>query len=159
MAAMTSHSPFTTAATISHADGAATTSVLGGSIAIRLRAADTDGRIGLIEQVIPAGFPGPALHVHPTFEETFYVQDGSLAFRVGDDTCHAGPGTVAHIPRGVPHTFANPGRQPAQALVIVSPAGFEDYFEALAGAIAARGGMPPVAEVVELGIAHGSVPA
>jgi hypothetical protein len=42
--------------------------VLGGSITIRLRSEDTDGRLALIEQVVPAGFPGPPLHVHPEFD-------------------------------------------------------------------------------------------
>jgi mannose-6-phosphate isomerase-like protein (cupin superfamily) len=156
---MTNHAHSTTAAAVAHRDAAATSRMLGGSIAVRLRAADTDGRMGLIEQVIPGGFPGPALHVHPEFEETFYVVDGSLVFRLGDDAHRAGPGTIAHIPRGIPHTFANPTDGPAHVLVIVTPAGFEEYFEALATSIARHGGMPPAGEVVELGIAHGSVPA
>ena len=156
---MTNHAHSTTAAAVAHRDAAATSRMLGGSIAVRLRAADTDGRMGLIEQVIPGGFPGPALHVHPEFEETFFVLDGTLAFRVDDQAWEGGPGTVAHIPRGVPHTFANPRDEPAHVLVVVTPAGFEAYFEALAAAIADRGGFPPVGELVALGIAHGSLPA
>jgi mannose-6-phosphate isomerase-like protein (cupin superfamily) len=142
--------------TVAEAD---TTQLLGGAITIRLRSQDTDGRVGMIDQIVPGGFPGPALHVHPDFEETFYVLDGTLSFRVGDQTRDGGPGTVAHIPRGLPHTFANPSDQPAHALVIVTPGGFEAYFEALAAAIADHGGFPPVGELVALGIAHGSCPA
>ncbi len=99
------------------------------------------------------------LHTHPDFDETFYVLEGTLAFRLGDNAHEAGPGTVAHIPRGVPHTFANPRNEPAHVLVIVTPAGFEAYFGALAAAIVERGAFPPVGELVALGIAHGSVPA
>jgi mannose-6-phosphate isomerase-like protein (cupin superfamily) len=156
---MINHALTTPTAVIQSFEDAATTELLGGSITIRLRDAGTDGRMGMIEQVVPAGFPGPALHVHPDFEETFYVVSGTLAFRAGDEARTAGPGTVAHIPRGVPHTFANPGREPAHTVVIVTPAGFEAYFEALAAAIVEHGGMPPADEVVALGIAHGSVPA
>jgi mannose-6-phosphate isomerase-like protein (cupin superfamily) len=138
---------------------APTHSLLGGAITVRLRSEDTRGRFGLIEQIVPAGFPGPALHVHPEFEETFYVIEGHLALRVGDDAYEAGPGTVASIPRGVKHTFANPTNEPARTLVLVTPGGFERYFDALAAAILAAGGFPPAAELAELGIAHGSVPA
>jgi mannose-6-phosphate isomerase-like protein (cupin superfamily) len=90
-------------------DDAGGDSLLEGSIKIRLRSEDTDGRFGLIEQVVPAGFPGPALHVHPEFDETFYVIEGQIAVRLGDEAYDAGPGTVAFVPRGVRHTFANPG--------------------------------------------------
>jgi mannose-6-phosphate isomerase-like protein (cupin superfamily) len=156
---MSNHTHHTTTAVIGHRHEPETGVILGGSIAVRLRAADTDGRIGLIEQVIPGGFPGPALHVHPEFEETFYILDGSLVFRVGDHAYEADAGTVAHIPRGVPHTFANTADEPAHSLVIVTPAGFEQYFEALAAAIERHGAMPHAGEVVALGIAHGSMPA
>ena len=141
-------------------DDATTYSALGGSIAIRLREESTGGRLGMIEQVVPAGFPGPALHVHPEFDETFYVIEGSLVFRVGEETQTAGPGTVAFVPRGTPHTFANPDDAPARTLVLFNPGGFERYFEAIVAAIEQAGGVfPPQTEVAALGIAHGSVPA
>jgi quercetin dioxygenase-like cupin family protein len=132
--------------------------LLGGSIRIRLRSEDTDGRSALIEQVVPAGFPGPALHIHPDFDETFYVLDGEIAVRVGDEAHEAGPGTVAFVPRGTPHTFANPSDRPARMLVFVTPGGFERYFEALIDAVRRIGGFPPADELAALGIAHGSIP-
>jgi mannose-6-phosphate isomerase-like protein (cupin superfamily) len=133
--------------------------VLGGSIAVRLRREQTDGRLGLIEQVIPGGYPGPALHVHPDFDETFYVIDGTLALRLGDEARDAGPGTVVFVPRGTPHTFANTAPEPARTLVLVTPGGFEEYFEELIGLIARTGGLPPEEDLRDLGKAHGSVPA
>jgi mannose-6-phosphate isomerase-like protein (cupin superfamily) len=133
--------------------------VLGGSIAIRLRSEDTDGRFALIEQAVPAGFPGPPLHVHPEFDETFYVIEGTAALRVGEQAHDACAGTTAFVPRGIPHTFANPSREPLRMLVLVTPGGFERYFEALIDAIAKAGGFPPADEVAALGAAHGSLPA
>ena len=62
---------------VQRVDEATTQTVLGGSITVRLRAEQTDGRLGLVEQVIPGGYPGPALHVHPEFDETFYVIEGT----------------------------------------------------------------------------------
>jgi mannose-6-phosphate isomerase-like protein (cupin superfamily) len=138
---------------------AATRSVLGGSIAVRLRSEDTDGQLGLVEQVVPGGYPGPALHVHPDFDETFFVIEGTLGFRIGDHAHEAGPGTVAFVPRGTVHTFANPTREPARSLVLVTPGGFERYFEELIDLIERVGGLPPEHELRDLGIAHGSLPA
>jgi quercetin dioxygenase-like cupin family protein len=132
--------------------------LLGSSIHVRVRSEDTDRTFGLIEQVVPAGFPGPPLHVHPEFEETFYVIEGEIAVRVGDEAHEAGPGSVAVVPRGTPHTFANPADQPVRMLVLVTPGGFERYFDALAAAVAERGGYPPAEELVAMSIAHGSVP-
>ena len=133
-------------------------SLLGAAMHIRIRSEDTGGAFGLVEHVVPAGFPGPALHVHPEFEETFYVLEGEIAVRVGDEAHEAGPGTVAMVPRGTPHTSPNPGAEPARMLVLVTPGGFERYFEALAEAGRTAGGFPPAEEMAALGIAHGSVP-
>jgi mannose-6-phosphate isomerase-like protein (cupin superfamily) len=141
------------------AEQAATQAVLGGSIAVRLRGEQTDGRLGLIEQVIPGGYPGPPLHLHPDFDEIFYVIDGTLAFRLGDQAHDAGPGTVVFVPRGTPHTFANTTSAPARSLVLCTPAGFEQYFEALIDLIERTGGLPPEQDLRELGMAHGSIPA
>jgi uncharacterized cupin superfamily protein len=47
--------------------------------------ADTDGRLGLIEDLVPAGHAGPQLHLHPQFDEGFYLLDGELMFRLGDE--------------------------------------------------------------------------
>lgn len=139
-------------------DSAPSDSLLGGSIHIRVRSEDTDGRFALVEQVVPAGFPGPALHIHPDFAETFYVIDGEIAVRVGDEAHEAGPGTVAMVPPGTPHTFANPSDRPARMLVFVTPGGFERYFEALIEAVRETGAFPPPEQLAALGIAHGSVP-
>lgn len=139
-------------------DAAPGDSLLGGAIHIRVRSEDTGGTFGLIEQVVPAGFPGPALHTHPEFEETFYVLEGQIAVRVGDEAHEADPGTVAVVPRGTPHTFANPSAEPARMLILVTPGGFERYFEALAEVVRATGGFPPQQELAAMAIAHGSVP-
>ena len=151
--------PTETRAVIQPADDATTRAVLGGSITVRLRGEDTGARLGMIEQVVPGGYPGPGLHVHPEFDETFYVVDGTLAFRVGDRAYEAGPGTVAFVPRGTPHTFANASEEPARSFVLVTPGGFERYFEVLIDLISETGGIPPEQELRDLGIAHGSMPA
>ena len=49
----------------------------------------------------------------------------------------AGPGDLLCKPRGVPHAFWNAGDAPARLLELISPAGFENYFRALALLLAA----------------------
>jgi quercetin dioxygenase-like cupin family protein len=133
--------------------------VLGGSIAVRLDREQTAGRLGLVEFTIPAGYPGPPMHVHPDFDETFYVIGGAIALRIGEEAAVAADGSVAFIPRGTPHTFANPGPAPARFLALLTPGGFERYFDELAEALRSAGGVPEPSELVALGIAYGSLPA
>jgi quercetin dioxygenase-like cupin family protein len=132
--------------------------MFGGSIIIQLRAEQTGGRLGVVEQLIPAGYPGPARHVHPDFDETFVVLEGTLAFCAGAEAYDADAGSVAFIPRGTPHTFANRSSEAARCLVLVTPGGFERYFEELALAVMRAGGLPAPDEITALGIAHGSLP-
>ncbi len=70
---------------------------------------------------------GPPLHVHDREDECFYVLDGELSVRCGEEAFSAGTGSFVFLPRGRPHRFWAPDR-PARLLLIVAPAGIEDYF-------------------------------
>jgi quercetin dioxygenase-like cupin family protein len=100
----------------------------GSLMRIRARAADTGGALGLVEGSFYEGF-GPPLHVHHREDEGMLVLDGELLFRQGDDEFTAGPGTLVWCPREVPHAFRVKSAT-ARALVIVTPAGFEEMFAA-----------------------------
>ena len=54
----------------------------------------------------------------------------------------------------MPHAFWNAGEVPARALEIISPAGFERYFEELAEVLA-DGEPPDVARIEALAAAYG----
>lgn len=100
---------------------------------VKAAAADTRGAYALQERTIPAGQSWVQLHVHHATEEAFYVLEGELAFRLGDRTVSsAGAGSFVLVPRGVVHSYANPGQQPARALLLFSPPGLERFFEDLA---------------------------
>lgn len=132
--------------------------ILGGSISIRVRAEDSAGHLALIEQRVPAGYPGPPLHLHPDFDELFFVVEGELSVRIGDRTETVGPGGIAFVPRNVPHTFANRADRPAHSLVTVTPAGHERYFEALVELVReSGGGMPAPERIVALNEQFGTV--
>jgi quercetin dioxygenase-like cupin family protein len=105
---------------------------------VHLRSEESGGHVSVIETT-PAPGAGPPLH-HHDFDETFYVIEGELTFRLHDDTVIARPGDVVFAPRGVPHTFANLGEAPARQLIVCTPAGFERHFARLA---AQRAGEQP----------------
>src|ERR1700759_3264719 len=110
-------------------------------ITIKATAEDTGGAFGLWESFVPPG-SSPALHVHRREEETFWVLDGRLTIRCGDRTFSAGPGSMAVLPRNVPHTFVAEGDTPAHLLNPAPPGGVEGYFVA-AGREAENEGLPP----------------
>ena len=73
-------------------------------MAIKARADDTGGSLGLVEATFYRGF-GPPLHVHSREDEGFYVLEGEIRFRQGDHEFLAGPGSWVWGPRGVAHAF------------------------------------------------------
>ena len=86
------------------------------------------------------------LHVLKRLEETWYILDGEIEFRVGDETFEATPGACVFVPPRVPHAFANRTDTPAKFLLIMSPPGHDRYFDELAEILAAEG--PPDGEAI-----------
>jgi quercetin dioxygenase-like cupin family protein len=80
-------------------------------------------------------------HVRERLEETWYVLDGELEFRVGGETFTAAAGATVFVPPHVPHAFANRSGRPARFLLILSPPGHDRYFDELAEILAVDG--PP----------------
>ena len=71
----------------------------------------------------PAGPPrliAPS-HVHHSDDEAWYVLEGTLAFRLGDQEIEAPAGSAVFAPHGVPHTYWNPHTTPARYLLIMTP--------------------------------------
>ncbi|MGE5275270.1 MAG: cupin domain-containing protein [Verrucomicrobiota bacterium] len=115
----------------------------GSLVQIKARAEDTGGALGLVEGSFYRGF-GPPLHVHSREDEAFYLLDGEIRFRHGDDEFVAGPGAWVWGPRGVPHAFRVESER-ARALVLVTPGGFERMFEE-GGVPVADSSEPPAQE-------------
>ena len=99
----------------------------------------------LIDWLTPPGLPSPPLHIHHVTDEAFYVLEGTFGFQAGEDTIEGSAGAFVFIPRGLKHTFWNPGSLPARVLIVVSPSGFERYFEELADGLASVGDVPEAA--------------
>ena len=71
------------------------------------------------------------LHRHAREDEYSYVVEGRVGALLGDEVVLAGPGDLIFKPRNQWHTFWNAGDEPARLLEIISPAGFERFFEEL----------------------------
>jgi quercetin dioxygenase-like cupin family protein len=90
---------------------------------------DTGGRLTVYEILFPPD-SGPPLHVHEREDEAFYVLEGGLSVRMGDEEFEAPAGSFVFQPRGIPHTFRS-SSDGARVLLLVVPSGFEGYFRAL----------------------------
>lgn len=99
---------------------------LGVPIWIKADRARTDGRLSLVEQVIPAGMESP-WHVHRTEDESFYVLSGRMTVIVGDTVHSLTAGDYAFGPRGVPHGFRIEGSEPARILLMTNGGDFADF--------------------------------
>jgi len=87
---------------------------------------DSEGTFAIAEWTDAGGPPGPArliapLHVHHHEDEAWYVLEGSLRFQLGGQEVEAPAGAAVVGPRGVPHTFWNPGPDRARYLVVMAP--------------------------------------
>lgn len=101
----------------------------GTKMTVKLSGGAPDESHSLIEMVHPSGV-GPALHVHPTGAEAFYVLDGQYTIHCGEQRYEAGAGDFVYVPKGIPHLYqsgANGGR-----VLVLSPAGLERYFSEVA---------------------------
>jgi mannose-6-phosphate isomerase-like protein (cupin superfamily) len=119
-----------------------------GNSAVSIKAAGehTAGTFFLSESVIEPGFPGPPPHFHRKLHDMFFVLEGTLAMRLGEETLPAGPGTFVCVPPGVVHTFSNPGQQPVRFLNFNTPSGWEGYMRDL-GKELASGRRPTPEEI------------
>jgi mannose-6-phosphate isomerase-like protein (cupin superfamily) len=94
----------------------------------------------------PNGAIEPHLH---SFEESFYILDGSPTVQIGEKSCALGPGHFGLIATGTRHAWRNTSGQPARWLEMQAPQprpleyGRDTFF--------ASGGSPLQAEDVPIG--------
>jgi quercetin dioxygenase-like cupin family protein len=104
---------------------------VGGGLSVRFMIGgdETDRAYALVEHPLAPGFLAAPLHTHQHEDQYALVLEGEVGMQIGEETIVAMPGTLVFKPRGIPHTFWNPGTEPARLLEIISPAGFEKFFE------------------------------
>ncbi len=100
--------------------------VPGHAITYKAHGEETGGAYSLLEVLLTGD--GPPQHIHKAEEEAFYVLEGEVNIKVGEQTIRATVGSFVLVPRGPVHTFWNAGATPAKLLIIFSPPGFEQAF-------------------------------
>ncbi len=102
---------------------------LGALATIKSSGETTGGRVAVTENWAPRGHGSP-LHVHHNEDEWFYVLSGELTFWVDGQVITATDGSFVYGPRNVPHTFTVTSEE-ARFLLVIEPAGFENFLRAL----------------------------
>ena len=118
----------------------------------------TERRLGMGEITLPPHTDGPPQHRHARHDEGFYVVSGTANFTVGDTTYAAPAGTLVMVPPGAPHTFANPGDEPAVLLNTFTPDLYVQYFRDLRDMILAGQPLTPES-TIEVMARYATVPA
>ena len=88
---------------------------------------ETGGNFALFVDELPPK-AGPPLHTHQHEDETIFVLDGELVIQIDEERFVVPAGCAVFLPRGVPHTFTNPGPRTARALVALTPGRLERFF-------------------------------
>src|ERR1700757_3991576 len=104
-----------------------------GSIGVRflIDGSEAGERFSLVEHPMSQRALAAPLHLHTREDEYSFVLSGRMGALLGDDVVEAGPGDLVFKPRDQWHTFWNAGDEPCRILEIISPAGFEKFFEEL----------------------------
>ena len=107
----------------------------------------TGHRLGMGEITVAPHSGGPPQHRHARHDEGFYVVSGTARFTVGADSYDAPAGSLAMIPPGAPHTFANPGDEPLVLLNTFTPDLYVQYFRDLRSMLEQGAALTPEATV------------
>jgi mannose-6-phosphate isomerase-like protein (cupin superfamily) len=126
-----------------------------GSIGARFMAwtEETGGGFSLVEHPMPPRHLAVGLHKHSREDEYSYVVEGRMGAILGDDVVYAEARDFVFKPREQWHTFWNAGDEPCRILEIISPGGFEHYFDELGELVAAQ--EPDLAAIEELNARYG----
>jgi len=91
-------------------------------------AEDTEGLLGVSLVTQPPGVATP-LHRHTREAEAFYVLDGQVSYRAGEQQHELGPGWFIYLPRGLPHAFRIRGASPARFVALTAPGGLMGLYD------------------------------
>lgn len=102
---------------------------------------------------------GAPLHYHNELIESFYVLDGEVWFRIGEEETAVGPGGFLLVPPGVAHSFANQTGSPARMLAHASTPDHKKFLCELFHLMSAEPVWPPKdrSAIIELGMRYDTV--
>jgi quercetin dioxygenase-like cupin family protein len=100
-------------------------SVLGDDQTIKLTGKETDGKLTVIIQKLPAG-AGVPMHTHSREDENFEVIDGEIEIETGGETLLFTRGDIIYLPKYTPHSLK--AKTDSQLRINLVPAGIENMF-------------------------------
>jgi quercetin dioxygenase-like cupin family protein len=86
------------------------------------------GALSIVEWGLPPGQMIPP-HTHSREHECNFVRQGELTSDVGGEIVVAPVGSHVLKPRGVPHALCNTGAEPVWVMELLTPGGFEAFFD------------------------------
>ena len=106
-----------------------------GGIGIRFLVDGTEsgGGFSLVEHPMEPRALAAPMHRHSREDEYSFVLEGRVGADLGGEIVYGEVGDLIFKPKGQWHTFWNAGDAPARILEIISPAGFERFFDELVG--------------------------
>src|SRR5262249_19506206 len=115
-----------------------------------------------LEMTLPVG-SAPPLHVHDNLDDTWYILEGEMVVRCGDQEAVVGAGPWVSMPRGVPHAFRVVGDREARILLAHDNATFLDLIRDLGVPATERivppaPAFPPMDELVRVAASHDLTP-
>lgn len=96
-----------------------------------LAAAETGGRLSLVEHHAPPGRLIAPLHRHAREDEFSLVLEGLMGAVSDEEEVTVSVGDLLWKPRNAWHTFWNAGESPLRILEVITPGGLEQLFRAL----------------------------
>jgi thiamine-phosphate pyrophosphorylase len=81
-------------------------------------------QVDVLEVTMGPGETGARPHTHRVHADVFYVLDGELEFRLGEETVRTPAGSCVGAPQALVHGFRNPGDVPARYLNLHAPGVF-----------------------------------
>lgn len=94
----------------------------GHAMTFKCRGPESGGSFGLIETKLHRGYEPPQ-HYHREDDEFYYLLDGEMTFKAGDELYELVTGGFVFLPKGIPHGFAVRGTGEAHVLMWTSPSG------------------------------------
>jgi quercetin dioxygenase-like cupin family protein len=108
--------------------------VLGDSVCIKLKAADSPNQMTVVTVDVPPGGCVPP-HTHHQDEESYYMLRGTLDIQLGDKVFAIAPGDFIHVPAGTIHSYHNTSNQPSCFLAWAIGGTLDDFFVEMAATI------------------------
>lgn len=112
----------------------------------------------VLEMTLPVG-SSPPLHVHDDLDDNWYILEGQMILRCGDEQLAVGAGHWVSMPRGVPHTFRVVGGNEARILLVHDNNSFLDFIRDVGVPAAERvvptnPVFPPMDEAARIAASH-----